>query len=422
MLKKGPKPDYEFKDLELCLDNGGIITKYTKCLVIKNGLPTGDSFYLDNLGEEVTLTEKEIANLKPCADENCFPVTKWIFDSAVLGNGVTEKFWQRDRADVGFAVGNIAQQPAQTIPEVFTEVDDCGVYVHENDADAIINVLPQWIPTDPTNSGSANYVIHQNCLDGWVCVDSADITLGARVNGFSSYAVFFGSCNGKLKLVEEGVNTTFAGANSYYVNLGSVGKGFFHARTYSSDPHQFGKTNLVWSLDGGNTWQDIPEQNLIPVRPSASCETLLLDKSTGKYFFEDGTPLPETTKCFSCDPCDVPTGLTPSAEQDVRVVKTTYNNLGNETVKFDDGTEAVLTVPAGATYATVEVQGCDIIYNSSGTKPVLGEDKTASECQELQVGCSPHFIGAIGDLANFRALASKAGCTGLLQVCYYGEV
>lgn len=295
----------------------GSLVEFIRIFRYENGvlvLPPTD-VTLDGSAPYVVVDE---ANVKICetpASDQCFPVKKFLFDTESTGQGVTEKYWERFADGSGFGSPTVGttQNPA-SIEDAFQLKDACGLPLHINDADAIINILPTTTPTDP----SGNEPSHQNELDFWVCIDRPGVSLSARVNGYSSFAVYFGSCNSKLRLIESGINTTAAGTAFYDVPLGQVGQGFFHCRLYTSDPSQFGKTKLSWDI--GNGFEDIPTENLIPVRPAASCVDLLWNKTQEKYFQinADGTTGEEldTTKfkCFSCDPCSVPDGSVPQVD------------------------------------------------------------------------------------------------------------
>lgn len=308
----GNKPQIDIEKVRYCDTfegkEGVEKVEFLRCFVYKNGVLSTTNDYEQD-GTTPYVVQGEVTR---CIEEVKTVFKKYVFKKGIIPNGVTEQFWQIDRDGVGNGVGTVAQNPAPPITDIFSDTDECGVMKHPNDGNEdSLSVLPQAIPTDPNFGGdSAAWVAHESCLDFWLCVDQPGVKVAARVNGFSSYAAYFGTCNGKLALVEQGINTTAAGANFIDIDLGTVGQGFFHVRLYSHDPYQFGKTILQWSLDNGATYVDIPTENLISERPSASCVDVTCDADGKLYFLDSGEEILEADyKCFACDPCQTPTGL-----------------------------------------------------------------------------------------------------------------
>lgn len=265
---------------------------------------TGEVFSVTDTTEDGSEYEVTGSVAKP---DDCQLCKVYLHEKGTVENGVTEEYWEIGVGATGTNGNGTPGLPAGSTPAIdtiFTETDECGHLAHPNPTDAV-NVLTQAIPTDPSGSDLA----HESILDYWVYVPKPGAELVARVNGWSSYAVYFGGCNSKLKEVERGINTTAAGAAFIDIPLGSQGSGFFHVRTYSHDPGSSGKTILQWSL-GGGPLEDIPQENLFATKPSAYCEDLWYSKQTGVAYFKDGSVYdPDDYLQFACDPCSVDPGL-----------------------------------------------------------------------------------------------------------------
>jgi len=333
IVRGGKTPQVDVEKVRYC-DNlkDGTKKEFLRCFVYKDGVLTETNDYEID-GTTAYLVEGEVTR---CTEEQKVVFQKYLFKKGIIPIGVTEEYWDSN----GNGVGDISSSAANTQPidEIFTQTDECGILQHENDPDSV-TVIPQAIPTDP---GDVN-LAHQSCLDFWICISEEDAARGvqvsARTNGFSSAAVYFGTCNGKLKLVNEFIrNTTFAGANFFNTDLGTLGAGFFHVRIYSHDPGTFGKTSLQWSFDNGATFEDIPTENLISKRPSAFCTTVTCDDEGKLYFASTGEEILEDDyKCFSCDPCNIPSGLPEAGadeDHDVEVIKLCDKALTGEITKF----------------------------------------------------------------------------------------
>lgn len=427
------------------------------------------------------------ANVKKCeipAEDQCFMVKKWLYEQGSSPVGVTEKLWEWDRTtSTGFGV-NDTGSAVNTLPidSVFDTKDACGLPVHPNDADAIVSIIPQAIPTD---NGSAQ-VSNQNELDFWLCIDQPGVSVNARVNGFSSWSVYFGGCDEKLQFIDAGVNSTAAGTNFIDVPLGQLGQGFFHVRLYSHDPGTFGKTLLQW--DVGNGFEDIPTENLIATRPSANCTDVIYNKTQGKYFNLDGTELDlEANKCFSCDPCKISSGF-PAAVQDTslevtsRVLcdkaltgeetkflqHTVYDPAGavtdvyettlldptvgyepsgivrdceeqchteafwNQTIAVTDAAAVSLDltgIDGNGEYcaprcAQVQVLGGQGFYTvHDNAEPSWDGDEVGhlvNDCATIEIGCCGNGMGCIEELERFKIIANE-GDTLSLRVTYYRD-
>lgn len=229
---------------------------------------------------------------------NCQLTKLWLFKKDSVANGVSEKYWEIGPAATGTnGNGIVGLTPATPIDEIFSEVDDCGIISHPNPTDAD-TIIPTAVSTDP----GSNDIAHESEMDFWIKVPATGAILSARVNGYSSWAVYFGSCREKLMPIAQGINTTFAGSNFFDVPLGTYAGQFVHARLFVHDPHQSGKIRMEWDI--GNGLEAIPEENLISSEPTTACYDVWIDKKTGRKFFQDGEEiLPEDYDCFACEPC-----------------------------------------------------------------------------------------------------------------------
>lgn len=299
----------------------------------------------------------------------------FLHEKGTIANGVSEQYWETDgTTGNGKGTPGLPANATPAIDTIFTEVDECGILAHCNDPDQE-NVLTQAIPTDPSQSD----VAHQSCLDYWVYVPKPQARLIARVNGWSSYAVYFGGCADKLQEVERGINTTFAGSAFYDIDLGVQPSGFFHVRTYSHDPGSSGKTILQW--DVGNGPEDIPTENLFSEKPSAYCEDVWVNKKSQEMMLKDGSSLNQQDYLiFSCDPCIIDPGFPGPKEK---------KNTGNTVCLEDKAPTGEITnfmrtyvlddcgIPTGD-YTDTDMEGAP--YTVSG---IVYKDGPDSDCPAI---------------------------------------
>jgi len=402
------KPDYEYKEVRLCYkENGtGEIKEIKKCIVLKNGKRTKDFFYIDELGDDPGLSAAEIATLAPCEDDpQLIHKTVWICDNSTGVPGVKEQIW--DNNAVG---GNKSSEPIEV---GFTKLDACKLPAHENLPETT-QVLTKYQSTN-INPNPPDNTPDQHILESYIKAPVAAM-YGLRAGGIHAGAAAIGNCVGKLR---EGVRYQ----NSTPLEIvGSATAGFVHIKSWVHDPTQNGSHTLRYSTNGGQTWADVPDSWKFVTPPTVQEVEALYNVNECKYYrLDDKTEIVETAdiEILCYNPCKADIELNLPSPLDVNVVKSKHKNLGSETLKFDDQTAGQLTIPADAVYASVELLSGDACYSFDGNKPVVGESKTISECDILPVGCSPHCVGAIEDLANFRILSKED--TLIAVVCYYGE-
>lgn len=344
----------------------------------------------------------------PC-NPQCDLLDVWLCDSTTGVAGVTEEIW--DASGVG---GNSSSEP---ITVGFTKLDECGFPLHESPADTT-QTLTSYQSTN-INPNPPDNTPDQHTMESYVKLPSA-VTLGLRAGGIHAGLFAIGPCNGKLKESFRYENSLSRTPVAYV-----AGAEIVHVKSWIHDPSQNGSHELEYSLNGGQTWSNIPDEWLFTTPPTVQKIKAYYNKTERKYYrADDLTEIVETaTLQILCDdPCKGDVSVVVEQPLSVTVDKPTYVNLGSETVKFSDTNSGTLTVPSGATFATIQFQGeCDSRFTVDGTAPTLTTGKIACVKRTLKLGCSPHFIGAVEDLAKFEAVASEANCTNIIEVCYYRE-
>lgn len=410
----GGKPQLNNEKVRFCdtyTDGAGeeVKKEFLRCFVYKNGVldvsKTKD-YELDGL--TIYTPQGEVTRCIEDVPDQCDLMDVWICDASTGVPGVTEQIWYDS------AVGGV--RSSEPIDVGFTLVDECGLPAHENAPDTT-QVLTTYDSTN-INIDPPDNTPDQHILESYVKLPE-NVTLGLRSGGIHAGLLALGTCNGKLK-------ESLRYENSLAItSVGFAGPGFVHVKSFIHDPTQNGNHRLQYSSNGGQNWSDVPADWLYTTIPTVQQTKAYYNKTECKWYRYDTKEEIDTTGdidvlCYN--PCKPEIEVVVQEPLDVIVKKDLFKNLGSESIKYDDTTAGKLTIPTGATYATIQFQGeCETIFNLDGTNPVNGGSKIALPCDELELGCSKHFIGDVADLENFVALAGEEGCTNVMQVCYYGE-
>lgn len=408
----GNKPQLSTKTIRYC-DNitgaDGEVTKveFLRCFVHKNGVLDVDAtkdYALDGVTEYEV--QGEVTRCIEDVPDQCDLLDVWICDASTGVQGVTEQIWDAN------AVGGA--RPSEPIDVGFTLLDECGLPLHENAPDQTVT-LTEYNSTN-INVNPPDNTPDQHILESYVKLPQ-NVTLGLRSGGIHAGLLALGPCNGKLK-------ESLRYENSIAItSVGFAGPGFVHIKSFIHDPSQNGNHRLQTSLDGGQTWSDVPAEWLFTTIPTVEQTKAYYNKTDCKWYRFDTKEEIDTSGdidvlCYN--PCAPEIEVVVQEPLKVDVLKPTYKNLGSEVIKYDSTAAGQLTIPTGATYAVVQIDDVDSAFTLDGSEPNAAESKTLLGCSEIELGCSPHFIGAIEDLAGFRII-TKDGSSNLAKVCYYAE-